>query len=133
MPLSSRVAQLGTSSALGIHYRIKELRRQGRDVISLAVGEPDFETPAHIRKAGMEAIREGWTKYSVTPGLPELREAICNLFKERYGLDYALPNIIVSVGAKQSVLNAMMALLEPGEEVLIPTPTCKTQNFSSLG
>lgn len=122
MTLSSRVNRLAGSSALAIHYRLKELLRQGRDVISLAVGEPDFETPAHIKKAGIEAIEQGWTKYSVTPGIPELKEAICFLLKERYGLEYEPGNVIVTVGAKQAVINAMMALLEPGDEVLIPIP-----------
>ncbi len=96
--------------------------RQGKDVVSFAVGEPDFETPSHIREAGIAAIQEGWTKYSVTPGLPELREAICFLLKKRYGLEYGLPNVIVSVGAKQSIVNAMLAILEPGDEVLVPIP-----------
>lgn len=122
MSLSSRVSRLAPSSALEIHYRVKELLRQGRDVISLAVGEPDFDTPLHIKKAGIEAIEQGWTKYSVTPGLPELKEAICYLLKKRYGLEYDPSSVIVSVGAKQSIINAMIALLEPGDEVLIPIP-----------
>jgi aspartate aminotransferase len=122
MTLSNRVGRMGTISALGIHYRVREMLRQGRDVLSLAVGEPDFDTPAHIKKAGIEAIEEGWTKYSVTPGLPELKEAVCHLLKERCGLTYDAPNVIISIGAKQSVVNAMLALLEPGDEVLIPIP-----------
>jgi aspartate aminotransferase len=123
MSLSSRVRRLRPSAALEIHYRVKELVRRGSDVVSLGVGEPDFDTPLHIKRAGMEAIEQGWTKYSVTPGLPDLKEAICALLRKRYGLDYEPPNVIVSVGAKQSVINAMLALLEPGDEVLIPTPT----------
>jgi len=96
--------------------------RQGKDVVSFAVGEPDFDTPGHIKKAGIEAIEEGWTKYSVTPGLAELREAICFLFKKRYGLEYDSSQVIVSVGGKHSIVNAMIALLNPGDEVLIPIP-----------
>lgn len=122
LELSSRVRRLAPSSALEIHYRIKELARQGREVISFGVGEPDFDTPPHIKKAGVEAIEQGWTKYSVTSGLPELKEAICYLLKKRYGLEYDPPNVIVSVGAKQSIINAMIALLEPEDEVLIPIP-----------
>jgi aspartate aminotransferase len=90
--------------------------------MSLAVGEPDFDTPIHIKKAGLDAIEQGWTKYSVTPGLPELKEAICFLLKDRYSLQYEPANVIVSVGAKQSIINAMLALLEAGDEVIIPTP-----------
>jgi aspartate aminotransferase len=122
MSLSNRVNRLAPSSALEIHYRVKEMLRQGRNVISLGVGEPDFDTPSHIKRAGIEAIEQGWTKYSVTPGLPELKEAICFLLRKRYGLEYDPPDVIVSVGAKQSVVNAMIALLEPGDEVIIPIP-----------
>lgn len=96
--------------------------RQGKDVVSFAVGEPDFDTPAHIKKAGIEAIEQGWTKYSATQGYPELREAICVLLKKNYGLEYDPPSVIVSVGAKHSILNALLALVEPGDEVLIPIP-----------
>ncbi len=120
--LSNRVARLAPSFALDIHYRYKEMLRRGEDVVSFAVGEPDFETPDHIRNAGIEAIQQGYTKYSVTPGYPELREAICFLLKKRYGLNYEPVNVIVSVGGKHSIVNAMIALLNPGDEVLIPIP-----------
>ncbi len=122
MDLSGRVRRLGPSYALEIHYRYKEMLRQGKDVVSFGVGEPDFDTPAHIKKAGIEAIEQGYTKYSVTPGFPELREAICFLLKKRYSLEYEPANVIVSVGGKHSIVNAMIALLDPGDEVLIPTP-----------
>lgn len=122
MTLSNRVARLAPSFALEIHYRYRERLRRGEDVVSFAVGEPDFETPDHIRKAGIEAIEQGYTKYSVTPGYPELREAICYLLKRSYGLEYEPANVIVSVGGKHSIVNAMMVLLNPGDEVLIPIP-----------
>ena len=122
MDLSDRVRRLAPSFALGIHYRYKEMLRQGKDVVSFGVGEPDFDTPAHIKKAGIEATEQGWTKYSVTPGLPELREAIGFLLKKRYGLEYEPAEILVSVGGKHAMVNAMIALLNPGDEVLIPVP-----------
>jgi aspartate aminotransferase len=122
MGLSDRVRRLAPSYALAIHYRYKEMLRQGKDVVSFGVGEPDFDTPAHIKKAGIEAIEQGYTKYSVTQGYPELREAICFLLKKRYGLEYEPAEVIVSVGGKHSIVNAMIALLNPGDEVLIPTP-----------
>jgi aspartate aminotransferase len=122
MDLSDRVRRLAPSYALAIHYRYKEMLRQGKDVVSFGVGEPDFDTPAHIKKAGIEAIEQGYTKYSVTQGYPELREAICFLLKKRYGLEYEPAEVIVSVGGKHSIVNAMIALLNPGDEVLIPTP-----------
>jgi len=113
---------LAPSFALEIHYRYKEMLRQGKDVVSFAVGEPDFDTPAHIKQAGIEATEQGWTKYSVTPGLPELREAICHLLKKRYGLEYGPSEVIVSVGGKHAMVNAMISILNPGDEVLIPIP-----------
>jgi aspartate aminotransferase len=122
MGLSDRVRRLAPSYALAIHYRYKEMLRQGKVVVSFGVGEPDFDTPAHIKKAGIEAIEQGYTKYSVTQGYPELREAICFLLKKRYGLEYEPAEVIVSVGGKHSIVNAMIALLNPGDEVLIPTP-----------
>jgi aspartate aminotransferase len=122
MDLSDRVRRLAPSFALGIHYRYKEMLGQGKDVVSFGVGEPDFDTPAHIKKAGIEATEQGWTKYSVTPGLPELREAIGFLLKKRYGLEYDPAEILVSVGGKHAMVNAMIALLNPGDEVLIPVP-----------
>jgi len=122
MDLSDRVRRLAPSFALGIHYRYKEMLRQGKDVVSFGVGEPDFDTPAHIKKAGIEATEQGWTKYSVTPGLPELREAIGFLLKKRYGLEYDPAEILVSVGGKHAMVNALIALLNPGDEVLIPVP-----------
>ena len=113
---------MAPSFALEIHYRYKEMLRQGKDVVSFGVGEPDFDTPAHIKQAGIEATEQGWTKYSVTPGLPELREAICHLLKKRHGLEYGPSEVIVSVGGKHAMVNAMISILNPGDEVLIPIP-----------
>ena len=122
MELSDRVRRLAPSFALAIHYRYKEMLRQGKDVVSFAVGELDFDTPAHIKMAGIEATEQGWTKYSVTPGLPELREAVCHLLKKRYGLEYGPSEVLISVGGKHAMVNAMISLLNPGDEVLIPIP-----------
>lgn len=123
MKLSRKATRMGPSAALEIHYRLKEMLRQGRDVVSLTVGEPGFKTPAHIKTAGIEAIEQDWTKYALTSGLPELKEAICFFLKENYGLEYASTQIVVTVGAKQALINAMIALLDPGDEVLIPIPS----------
>jgi len=123
MNLSRRAIRMGPSSALAIYYRLKEMLRQGCDVVSLTVGEPGFDTPAHIKQAGIEATEQGWTKYPLTSGLPELKETICCFLKERYGLRYTPTQIVVTVGAKQALINAMIALLDPGDEVLIPVPS----------
>jgi aspartate aminotransferase len=122
MELSDRVRRLAPSFALAIQNRYKEMLRQCKDVVSFAGGEPDFDTPAHIKKAGIEATEQGWTKYSVTPGLPELREAVCHLLEKRYGLEYGPSEVIISVGGKHAMVNAMISLLNPGDEVLIPIP-----------
>ncbi len=122
MELSQRVRRLAPSFALATHFRYRELLRQGKDVVSFGVGEPDFDTPSHIKKAGVEAIDEGWTKYSPISGLPDLREAICLHLRERYGLKYGPSEVIVSVGGKHAMVNAMITLLNPGDEVLIPIP-----------
>ncbi|MCL4162460.1 UNVERIFIED_CONTAM: hypothetical protein GTU68_018194, partial [Idotea baltica] len=99
-----------------------ELRAKGHDVISLSLGEPDFDTPQHIKDAACQALKDGYTKYTPVPGLLELREAICQKLKNENGLDYQPSQIVVSNGAKQTISNLAMALLNPGDEVILLTP-----------
>lgn len=99
-----------------------QLKAQGRDIISLSVGEPDFDTPKHIQEAGIEAIHKGKTRYTAVDGTPELKQAIINKFKNENGLDYTAKQIIVSSGGKQSFYNLCQAFLDSGDEVIIPAP-----------
>lgn len=100
----------------------RELRAKGIDVIDLSLGEPDFDTPRHIKEAAIKAIQDNWSHYSPVPGFLDLREAVCAKLKRDNDLDYKPENIVVSTGAKQSLANAMLALVDEGEEVIIPTP-----------
>ena len=100
----------------------RELRAKGVDVIDLSLGEPDFDTPQHIKEAAIKAIQDNWSHYSPVPGFLDLREAVCTKLKRDNDLDYKPENIVVSTGAKQSLANAMLALVDEGEEVIIPTP-----------
>lgn len=122
MRLSSRVRAISPSPTVSIDAKAKEMARQGIDVISFGVGEPDFDTPENIKEAGIRAIRSGFTKYTPVLGILELREAVAAKFKRDNGLDYQPSQILVSSGAKESLYHAVMALCEPGDEVLIPVP-----------
>ena len=110
-PETLRMAQLG-----------RELRAKGIDVIDMSLGEPDFDTPKHIKEAAINAIRENWTHYTPVAGLPDLRQAVCQKLKRDNQLEYSPEQIVVSTGAKQSLANAILALVDEGEEVIIPTP-----------
>jgi aspartate aminotransferase len=120
--LSERVRKLKPSSTLAVTARAMQLRREGIDVISMAAGEPDFDTPEHIKQAAVQAMREGKTKYTPVQGVPELREAIAEKLKRENGLTYRPDQISVSTGGKQALFNAFMALLDPGDEVIVPAP-----------
>ena len=120
--LSERLNRLAPSATLAMSQKSSELKAQGVDVINMSVGEPDFNTPDHIKAAAMKAIEENWTRYSPVPGYPSLKEAIVNKLKNENGLDYKPSQIIVSNGAKQSVCNTIMALVNAGDEVIIPAP-----------
>ncbi len=120
--LSDRLNRLAPSATLAMSQRSGELRAQGIDVINLSVGEPDFNTPEHIKAAAIKAVEENWSKYSPVPGYPSLKQAIVNKLKTENGLDYAPSQILCSNGAKQSVCNTIMALVNPGDEVVIPAP-----------
>jgi aspartate aminotransferase len=120
--LSDRLNRLAPSATLAMSQKSSELKAQGVDVINLSVGEPDFNTPDHIKQAAIKAVEENWTRYSPVPGYPTLKDAIVNKLKNENGLDYKLSQILVSNGAKQSVCNTLMAIVNPGDEVIIPAP-----------
>ncbi|MBE3519546.1 MAG: pyridoxal phosphate-dependent aminotransferase [Firmicutes bacterium] len=122
MKISERARAIGASPTLALDARTKELQKQGVDVVNFGVGEPDFDTPDHIKEAAIQAIRQGFTKYTPSSGIPELREACARKFREENGLDYKPDQILISVGAKHSIYNAIMVLCEPGDEALIPVP-----------
>ena len=122
MEYSRKAQSINPSVTLAITAKAKELKSKGVDVITFGVGEPDFNTPENIIEAANKAMKDGKTKYTPVPGIPELRKAIVNKFKQDNGLDYEEAQIIVSTGAKQSLNNAFMAILNPGDEVIVPTP-----------
>jgi aspartate aminotransferase len=113
---------LAPSATLAVQAKAKELRARGVDVISFGAGEPDFDTPQRIKDAGVEAMRRGQTKYTEVGGVPELRAAICGKLKRDNGLAYEPADILVSVGAKHTLFNLVVALINPGDEVLVPSP-----------
>jgi len=119
---SAALARVKPSATLAADPKARELKAQGRDVIGLAAGEPDFDTPDNIKEAAIKAIRDGKTKYTNVDGIPELKDAICAKFQRENGLTYKPSQINVSPGGKPVIFNAMMATLNPGDEVLIPTP-----------
>lgn len=120
--LSSRVKAVKPSPTLAVTTRAAEMRAAGKDVIGLGAGEPDFDTPDHIKAAGIQAINDGFTKYTAVDGTPSLKKAIIDKFKRDNGFDYAPDQILVSCGGKQSFYNLAQAVLDPGDEVIIPAP-----------
>lgn len=120
--LSDRLNRLAPSATLAMSQKSGEMKAQGIDVINMSVGEPDFNTPDHIKEAAKKAIDENYSRYSPVPGYMELRKAIVNKLKNENGLEYSVNEILVSNGAKQSVCNTVMALVNDGEEVIIPAP-----------
>ena len=120
--LSERLQRLAPSATLAMSQKSSEMKAQGIDVINLSVGEPDFNTPDHIKAAAKQAIDDNYSKYSPVPGYPDLRKAIAAKLKNENGLDYSVNEILVSNGAKQSVCNTVMALVNDGDEVIIPAP-----------
>jgi aspartate aminotransferase len=120
--LADRMKTLAASPTLAMQAKAKAMRAQGIDVISFGAGEPDFDTPARIKSAAIRAIETGQTKYTEVGGIPELRAAVCHKFKRDNGLDYAPDEVTVSCGAKHTLYNIVMALINPGDEVLIPSP-----------
>lgn len=121
-PLSDRINNLPVSQTLAMAAKARELREQGKDIISLSLGEPDFNTPDFIKDAAIQAINDNFNSYTPVNGYGELREAICRKFKRDNNLDYNINQIVVSTGAKQSIANVAMVLLNPGDEVILPAP-----------
>ncbi|HEX9747604.1 MAG TPA: aminotransferase class I/II-fold pyridoxal phosphate-dependent enzyme, partial [Methylomirabilota bacterium] len=120
--LADRMKTLAPSPTLAMQAKAKAMRAQGIDVISFGAGEPDFDTPARIKAAAIRAIETGQTKYTEVGGIPELRAAVCQKFRRDHGLEYAPDEVTVSCGAKHTLFNIVMALVNPGDEVLIPSP-----------
>lgn len=122
IPISAALRRIKPSATLAVTAKARALKAQGRDVIGLGAGEPDFDTPDHVKEAAIRAIREGKTKYTDVDGIPELKDAIREKFRRDNGLTYAREEINVSPGGKAVIFNAMMATLSPGDEVIVPTP-----------
>ena len=120
--LSNRLNRLAPSATLAMSQKSGEMKAQGIDVINMSVGEPDFNTPDHIKEAAKKAIEDNYSRYSPVPGYADLRKAVVEKLKRENGLDYTVNEVLVSNGAKQSVCNTVMALVNPGDEVIIPAP-----------
>lgn len=122
MKLAEKMSRLGTESAFEVFAKARALEKQGRNIIHLEIGEPDFPTPPHVVEAGQRALGEGWTKYGPTPGLPELRESIAAYISRTRRVNVAADNVCVVPGGKPIMFFSMIALLEPGDEVIYPDP-----------
>ena len=120
--IADSLNRIQPSSTIAVSMKARDLKAQGRDIIALSAGEPDFDTPDNIKEAAVAAIRRGETKYTAVDGIPQLKEAICRKFKRENGLDYKPSQIIVGTGGKQVLFNALIATLNPGDEVIIPAP-----------
>ena len=121
-PISNRILAMAQSATLAMSQKSNELKAQGVDVINLSVGEPDFHTPDHIKEAAKAAIDANFTFYTPVPGYLSLRKAICEKLRRENGIDFSPEQIVVSNGAKQSLCNCILATINPGDEVIIPTP-----------
>ncbi len=120
--IAARMNRISPSQTIAIATKARQLKAQGRDIISLSAGEPDFDTPQHIKQAAIDAIQRGETKYTDVAGTPALRRAVADSFKRDHGVDYKPEEVMVSTGGKQVIFNAMLATVEAGDEVIIPTP-----------
>ena len=122
LELSTRVQLIKPSPTLAVTARAAKLKAEGKDIIGLGAGEPDFDTPQHIKEAAIAAINKGFTKYTPVGGTPGLKKAVIAKFKRDNGLDYTARQILVSCGGKQSMFNLVLAHINPGDEVIIPAP-----------
>ncbi len=122
MKISERLMRAKPSATLAVNAKAQELRAQGKEIVSLAVGEPDFQTPQHVCDAMKKAVDDGFTRYTPVPGIPELRKAVAGYYDRFYGVKATQDNVIVSNGGKHSLYNLFMALIDPGDEVLVPAP-----------
>ena len=123
MKLAKGMSRIGTESAFEVLARARALEKQGKSIIHLQIGEPDFPTPAHVVEAGQKALAEGWTKYGPTPGFPDLRESIARYISKTRGIDVGADNVCVVPGGKPIMYFSMTALLDPGDEVIYPDPS----------
>jgi aspartate aminotransferase len=119
---AKRLAQVSASATMKMAAEADRLRREGYDVVDFSAGEPDFPTPEHVRAAGKAAIDSNFTRYTVVPGIPELRQAICARYQQDYGIDVTPAEVLITVGGKQALFNAALALLDPGDEVITHAP-----------
>jgi aspartate aminotransferase len=122
MKLSRRIGRIRPSATLSINAKAKALSRSGVSIINFGIGEPGFDTPENIRKAAMESICSGQTRYTAVGGIDELKDAVCGAVKADYGLSYGRENVLISCGGKHALYNLFMTLLDPGDEVIIPSP-----------
>ncbi len=120
--ISNKIKTISPSPTLAIDTKFKSMKAEGIDVVGFGAGEPDFDTPLHIKEAAIKAINDGFTKYTPASGTMELKKAVCDKLKEENGLSYAPTDIVISNGAKHSLVNTFMAILNPGDEVIIPAP-----------
>ncbi|HXK54195.1 MAG TPA: aminotransferase class I/II-fold pyridoxal phosphate-dependent enzyme, partial [Hyphomicrobiales bacterium] len=120
--ISQSLSRIKPSATIAVTTKARELKAAGMDVIGLGAGEPDFDTPENIKEAAIRAIQAGQTKYTAVDGIPELKQAICAKFKRENGLDYKPAQISVGTGGKQVLYNALMATINPGDEVIVPAP-----------
>jgi aspartate aminotransferase len=119
---AQRLARVSVSATLKVAAEADRLRREGYDVVDFSAGEPDFPTPEHVKAAGKAAIDANFTRYTVAPGIPELRQAICDRYKQDYGVDTTPAEVLITVGGKQALFNAALALFDPGDEVIAHAP-----------
>jgi aspartate aminotransferase len=122
MKFTDRINRINESLTIGMAKKARELRAAGKDIISLSLGEPDFDTPEHIKQAAIKALQEGKTKYPPVGGIPELKDAIISKYKRQHNLEFNANQIVVSTGAKQCIMNVIMSLVQKGDEVIIPLP-----------
>lgn len=122
MPFAKRIAKLNPSITLAVDAKAKALKAQGLDVVGFGAGEPDFDTPPHIRDAAIKGLNEGLTRYTPAAGMPQLRQAVADFYQNRYGLPASPKNVAICCGAKHALYNVFQLLLDPGDEVIIPAP-----------
>ena len=120
--LAQRISELKPSPTIAVMGEAMRLKAEGVDVVDFSAGQPDFPTPEHIKLSGEKAIADNFTRYTANPGMPELRQAVAERYREDYGLEFESSNVIITSGGKHALLNLMLTLVEPGDEVVIPTP-----------
>lgn len=135
MRLAKRVGRLSPSPTMAVSEEANRLRSEGREVVDFSIGEPDFNTPDNIKGRGHRAIDENFTRYTSAPGIKDLREAVVEKYRRQYGVDYSVPEVVISCGAKHTLFNLAFALFEEGDEVLLPVPYWVTfpEQFKMVG